>query len=198
LESGVIRLSRGEEDAVFPARALVVFGANPCPCGEYSPSDGGMNCTCGEQARRDYRRKIRGPIIDRIDITRHVEPVKRHELEGLFGNPEPSAAVAERVGLARERQGERYAGHPWRVNGHVPGPVLKRCWPLDKAPDRVLTQQLLDGKLTQRGAVRVHRLAWTVADLRGLTEPGVAEVDVALRLRRGDALPLSTVGRGPR
>lgn len=191
LESGLIRLSRGEEDAVFPARAIVVFGANPCPCGEFTPTDGGLKCTCDEQARRRYRRKIRGPIIDRIDITRHVEPIRSHELAGGLGEPESSAVVARRVARARERQQRRYAEHPWRVNGHVPGPVLKRSWPLTTAAGRQLTEQLLEGRLTQRGAVRVHRLAWTVADLRDVAQPDLAELDVALRLRRGDALPLA-------
>ena len=50
------------------------------------------------------------------------------------------------------------------------------------------TTELYGGRLTRRGATRVHRLAWTVADLRGVDRPGVAEVDVALRLRTGDPL----------
>lgn len=194
LESGLIRLSRGESDAVFPARPIVVFGANPCPCGEYSATGAG-DCSCEEAVRRRYRRKIRGPVVDRIDITRHVEPVRPHELHGIFGEPEPSAEVAVRVRAARERQHERYAGHPWRVNGHVPGPVLKRCWPLQERADAILTEHLLAGALTQRGAVRVHRLAWTVADLRGCDLPGEDELDVALRLRRGQPLALDTVTR---
>ncbi|HEX7738962.1 MAG TPA: YifB family Mg chelatase-like AAA ATPase, partial [Marmoricola sp.] len=107
LESGLIRLSRGEEDAIFPARAIVVFGANPCPCGEFSPNNRDHNCTCGEVARRTYRRKVRGPILDRIDITRHVEPIGPHELDDTFGAPESSAAVAARVARAREVQRDR-------------------------------------------------------------------------------------------
>jgi magnesium chelatase family protein len=49
------------------------------------------------------------------------------------------------------------------------------------------------GSLTRRGATRVHRLAWTVADLRGVEEPGMHEVDTALRLRSGEPLLLSTL-----
>jgi len=193
LESGLIRLSRGEEDAVFPARAIVVFGANPCPCGEFSPHNPDHRCMCGEVARRNYRRKIRGPILDRIDITRHVEPVSAHEMDDVFGTPESSSVVAERVARARTAQTARFAGYPWRLNAHVPGPVLKRTWPLTDAAVGRVHKHLLDGALTQRGSVRVQRLAWTVADLAGVEQPGPDELEVALRLRRGDPLASMTV-----
>jgi magnesium chelatase family protein len=54
---------------------------------------------------------------------------------------------------------------------------------------------MFGGRLTQRGAVRVHRIAWTLADLAGLEQPGLAEVDVAIRLRAGDPLMAATVAR---
>jgi len=195
LESGIIRLSRGESDAVYPARAIVVFGANPCPCGEYSPTNRDHKCECGEVVRRNYQRRIRGPILDRIDITRHVEPVRRHELDDAFGVPESSAIVAERVAQARDRQAHRFKGADWRLNGHVHGPALKRSYPLTDPAARTLQEELVRGRLTQRGAVRVHRLAWTLADLAGVDRPGPAELEVALRLRTGQPLELSTVTR---
>ncbi len=195
LESGVIRISRGEADAVYPARALVVFGANPCPCGEYSPTNRDHQCDCGELARRNYRRRVRGPILDRIDITRHVEPVRRHELTDAFAAPESSAVVGERVAQARDRQAQRFRDVEWRLNGHVPGPVLKRLYPLAGPATGALEEALVNGRLTQRGVVRVHRLCWTLADLAGLDRPGLPELTTALRLRRGLPLDLSTVTR---
>jgi len=195
LESGMIRISRGEADAVYPARALVVFGANPCPCGEYSPTNRDHRCECSQVARRTYQRRIRGPILDRIDITRHVEPVRRHELADAFGPPEPSAVVAERVARARDRQARRFQGADWRLNGHVHGPALKRSYPLAAPAARMLEEALINGQLTQRGVVRVHRLCWTLADLAGVDQPGLPELKVALSLRRGQPLEMSTVMR---
>ncbi len=55
---------------------MLVLAANPCPCGEYHPFARDNGCACGEVRRREYRRKLSGPIADRIDITRFVEPVK--------------------------------------------------------------------------------------------------------------------------
>jgi magnesium chelatase family protein len=76
LESGEISISRGEEDATYPARTMFVFACNPCRCGEYHPYSRDHKCSCGEVKRREYRRKISGPIADRIDITRFVEPIR--------------------------------------------------------------------------------------------------------------------------
>lgn len=194
LESGVISISRGEEDAVYPARSLVVLASNPCPCGEYHPFARTHRCSCEEIRRRAYRRKLTGPVMDRVDITRFVEPVAAQDQDDRFP-PESSAVVRDRVRVARARQRRRYAGHDWRLNGHVPGSALKELWPLTDAAARRLRTELLSGRLTQRGAVRVHRLAWSVADAAGVTRPGSQELEVALRLRAATPLDLATVTR---
>lgn len=195
LESGEVTIARGEDCATFPARCLVVLACNPCPCGGFHTAVTESRCTCTEVARRHYRRKLEGPVLDRIDITRHVQPVAAHEARDPFARPEPTAVVARRVALARRRQRERYAGTPWRTNSDVPGPVLRSRWPLPEPAERRLDEIVYEGCLTRRGATRVHRLAWTVADVRGLDQPGEAELDVALRLRTGEPLLLEQLDR---
>jgi magnesium chelatase family protein len=171
-----------------------VLAANPCPCGEYHPFRRENDCTCGEVRRREYRRKLSGPIADRIDISRFVEPVKPHELRDPLARPESSAEVLARVTAARDRQRARYAESPWRLNAHVPGPVLREAWPLEEAAGRRLDQEVYSGALTRRGATRAHRVSWSVADLRGLDRPGCDELEVALRLRRATPLDLDMIG----
>ena len=193
LESGEVTIARGEEAATFPARAMVVLACNPCPCGEYHPTDPGHHCTCSEVARREYRRKLTGPVIDRIDITRHVEAVRPHELHDPLAVAEPSEVIRDRVVRARDRQRERYAGTPWRLNSDVPGPSLRSTWPLSEVGARLVDTAVHTGRLTRRGATRVHRLAWTAADLRGVERPGEGEVDTALRLRTGAPLLVASL-----
>lgn len=193
LESGIITIARGDDEATFPAGGILVLAANPCPCGEFSPLTRDHRCTCPEVKRRDYRRKLSGPIADRIDITRYVAPARRHELADPLSTPEPSKAVLERVARARERQLERYQGTGWRLNAQVPGPALSDTWPLVAEATRLLDAEVYSAALTRRGATRVHRLAWTVADLRGADRPGPRELEVALRLRKGTPLELATV-----
>ena len=131
-----------------------------------------------------------GPIVDRIDIWRDVEPVSAEAAHDVFAPRVDSATVRARVERARQVQAHRYAGRSWSLNGAVPGPVLAREWPLVLEGQRLLDDRLRSGVLTRRGVTRVQRLAWTVADLREVDRPGPAEVGVALRLRTAE--PLST------
>ncbi len=196
LEAGEISISRGEEDALYPARAMFVFACNPCPCGRYHPYSRDHDCTCSETKRRDYRRKISGPIADRIDITRFVEPVGEQQQVLPFDRPESSAVIRQRVTAARARQRARYLGLPWRLNVHAPGPWLREHGALLEPAAMRLEAEVYAGRLTRRGAVRVHRVAWTVADLAGVDRPGLDELDVALRLRNAEPLELRSLRRG--
>ena len=192
LESGEITIARGDDEATYPAGGMLVLAANPCPCGDYSPTSRDHRCSCSEVRRREYRRKLSGPVADRIDISRFVGPLRPHE-RSAHETPESSAAVLERVIRARGRQRERYAAEGWRINAHVPGPALRARWPLTPEATKRLDSELYSAALTSRGATRVHRVAWTVADLGGADQPGLAELDVALRLRRGTPLELWTL-----
>ena len=121
LENGEVTINRGDEAATFPARTMVVIACNPCPCGDYHPGNRDNRCTCTELRRREYRKKLSGPVVDRIDIVRHVEPVKPHESRDPLARPEPTAAIRERVTAARSARQARYAGTDWRLNSDVPG-----------------------------------------------------------------------------
>jgi magnesium chelatase family protein len=195
LESGEVTIARGDETATFPARSLVVLAANPCPCGNYHPLRRDHACVCSEVARRGYRARISGPIADRIDITRHIEPVRPYEMSDPLARPESSAEIRSRVESARSRQAERYADVGWRLNGEAPGPVLTDRFPLEGKGATLLDTALYSGRITRRGAVRVHRVAWTLADLAGSPTPSVEDVEVALRLRLGEPLPDSALRR---
>ena len=103
--------------------------------------------------------------------------------------------MRERVAVARERQHARYAGREWRLNSQVPSAPLARDWPLPDAGRARVEKEVLAGRLSRRGAVRVHRLAWTVADLAGSDSPSVRDVDTAFRLRQGEPLVEAVVAR---
>jgi magnesium chelatase family protein len=194
LESGEVTIARGEESATFPARGIFVLAANPCPCGDFDPDPRLDHCTCSSARRMAYRSRFTGPVADRIDITRNLRPVSELDTtDDLAPTPESSATVRARVLLARERQQERYAGRSWRLNGQAPGPQLREEWPLTGAAAAVLEDSLRKGRVTRRGATRVHRMAWTITDLWGTERPGAQELDVALRLRMGESLRHETL-----
>jgi len=195
LESGEVTIARGEESATYPARSLVVLAANPCPCGNFHGLSGG-SCECSEVQRAHYRRKLTGPILDRVDIWMDVRPQSRRTGSSFRPEPESSADVRARVVEARLRQARRYRDCSWVLNASCPGPVLMERWPLDPAGQHLVDKELSDGKLTRRGLTRVQRLAWTVADCAGVGRPGEREAEIALALRSDDctrSLPASVV-----
>lgn len=199
LESGDITVARAEESVTLPARGMLVLACNPCPCGDWSAEMASNKCRCKAPQLRDYRHKLTGPLADRVDITRNVGPLRRDQHDP-FEVAETSADVRARVAAARARQLERYAGCSWRLNAHVPSPFLRDRWPLSEPGQRMVDHDLYDGKLSSRGAVRVQRLAWTLADLASVTSgrdvlPGVSQVSVALQLRKGEALSVRTTTR---
>jgi len=181
LESGAVELARARASARFPARFTLVLAANPCPCGR--PSTALSPCECPSTARRRYLARLSGPLLDRVDIRLVLGPVLRADLLSGEAGVEDSATVRARVAAARERQAHRYRGTPWRLNGEVPGAVLRKRWPLDRLLMRSAYAGVANGTLTARGLDRVLRLAWTLADLRGLTGPGAAELSTAQWLR---------------
>lgn len=195
LESGDVTIARQEESVTLPARGMVVLACNPCPCGRFTADAGTNRCNCRAPLLRDYRNKVTGPVADRVDIVRNLMPLSRADRGDRFTVPESSAAIRERVAAARSRQAERFAGESWGLNGHAPGPVLRERWPLPEPAQRMIDDEVYNGRLSRRGATRVHRLAWTVADLRRLDGPGVEEVAVALRLRTGEPLLIGMLER---
>ncbi len=202
LENGDITIARRDESVTLPAGAMLVLASNPCPCGNWTTSAASNRCTCAETVRRAYRARMSGPIIDRIDIVRHVRPVSPAS-QDPFQSVETSQDVRRRVAAVRDRQATRFEGRSWRLNAHIPSPRLKDTWPLSRAGQALLDAEMLRGRLSARGAVRVHRLAWTVADVRSVRSgtdvvPDTDEVQVALRLRKGHALDVAMVQRADR
>lgn len=195
LESGEVTIARGEESATYPARSLVVLAANPCPCGNFHGLSGG-SCECTEVQRTHYRRKLSGPVLDRVDIWMEVRPQGRRGGAAWGPVPESSADVRARVTEARQRQARRYRDRAWLLNSSCPGPALAEHWPLEPDGQRLIDAELAAGTLTRRGLTRVQRLAWTVADCAGVARPGVDEAAIALTLRSDDAcrsLPASVL-----
>jgi magnesium chelatase family protein len=183
LESGEVIVARSGVTARFPARFTLILAANPCPCGRAAAARSA--CTCTPMARRRYLARLSGPLLDRVDVKVEFLPVGRAELLSDRRFTEPSSVVAARVKQARDRSSERLRGTPWRVNAEIPGSELRRSYaplpgslaPLERAMDL--------GEISARGADRVIRLSWTLADLAGVPRPGAAEIGYALGLWLG-------------
>ena len=181
LEERAVTINRIHGALRLPASFLLVAAANPCPCGWLG--SGVRECTCGPGSVDRYRARMSGPLLDRIDLQVHVEPVTLAELRSP--NPtEPSSAMRERVSAARERQRARLA--PWGLgcNAEMPSSVVRAVCKLDAASETELAQ-LVDHQrlITARGVDRLIKTARTVADLLGqdAIDPGALREAAAFR-----------------
>ena len=106
---GRIVLHRTGGAVRYPARFQLVMATNPCPCGARRDTE----CACTPDARRRYRRRLSGPLLDRIDLRVPIDPVSRADLMADFGQAGTSAAVADRVRLARAAAGRGGPADGW-------------------------------------------------------------------------------------
>jgi magnesium chelatase family protein len=177
LEDGRVAIVRGQRTAVYPTRFMLVASTNPCPCG-YA---GTPRCRCTEADVARYRRRLSGPLLDRMDL---LVDVQRPAPEDFSAGPVCSSAPErERVVAARERQAARLAGTGATCNAHLDAALVRRHVTLDDRGASVLRRAYDRGTLSPRGHDRVLRVARTVADLDGAAAVGAEHLLEALGLR---------------
>jgi magnesium chelatase family protein len=155
-------VTRASGAVEYPARFTLVAAANPCPCG-YA-GDQGRSCVCSPTAIDAYRRRLSGPLLDRIDIRLDVPRLSERELLG-GAEGESSATVRARVEAARLRGERRLRGTGATCNAHVAGPQARELARLDARGVRLLARAVDALALTGRGFDRVLKVARTIADL---------------------------------
>jgi len=114
-----------------------------------------------------------------------LQPVARADILHNTTGGEPTTAVADRVAQARSRAARRYDNSPWRLNAQLPGAELRREYPVRPGALIWLDQAMQNGQVSARGADKVMRVAWTLADLAGKDQPGSDEVTGAIGLWLG-------------
>lgn len=179
LESGRVTITRSGGSVAYPARFTLVAATNPCPCGW--AGDARRSCRCTPGMIDTYRRRLSGPLLDRIDLQ---VSVRRVPLASLAGEPggESSAAVRERVLAARRRQLERQGC----LNAQLKPARLRLLTNLEPGSRSTLERWAEQKGLTARGFHRAWRVARTVADLEGVERIGDGHIFEALGYRLHD------------
>lgn len=167
LEEGKVTISRASGTLTFPCRCMLVAAMNPCPCGFYG--DNRRTCRCSPRQLENYRRRISGPLLDRIDIQVDVPWIEFKELASKEEG-ENSATVRARVQRARDIQAERYKEHGSLWNAHLPARLMRRYCQIDKESHDYLEQVMNQLNLSARAYDRILKLARTLADLNSSEE----------------------------
>ena len=162
LEDGKITVSRSGGTVTYPARFMLCASMNPCPCGNYGSSE--RACTCTPAEIRRYRRKISGPLLDRIDLQVEVDNVTYDDLSSREAS-ESSENVKERVNAARRIQRTRFEGTGLNTNAEMGEREIAAYCRLSREGDAILRDAFERMKLSARGRARTIKVARTIADL---------------------------------
>lgn len=159
MEDGIVQIARAEETLVFPARFTLVAAANPCPCGYLNDPQKECSCTPAQIAR--YRRKLSGPILDRIDIKIEVLRISFEKLTSE-NIEKPSQEIQKETEKARQIQEERGF-----LNSQMPLPEIKKHCKIDLESEDLLRQAMQRLNLSPRSYHKILKVARTIADLDG-------------------------------
>jgi magnesium chelatase family protein len=187
IEEGRVSIVRAGSIARFPSEFQLVMAANPCPCGNLGRK--GKACLCSVQELQRYRKKIGGPLLDRIDIRVAVEPTPPDSLLGPAG--ESASAIRARVENAIRIQFARYRDEAEQnglssamANSRLrPGQVERYCR-LDRPSVAAFQRAVRRLDLSSRACHSILKIARTIADLEGRAEIGEAQVLEAVQHRR--------------
>jgi len=178
IEEGQINVLRARHSITFPARFTLVAASNPCPCGNFGNPE--KRCNCTNSQIRMYRRKLSGPLMDRVDLFINVPQLKYEKLTAP-DEENCSAKIRERVERARKIQKERFSKD--KTNSEMEITQIKKYCQIDLTSQDLLRKYVDSGKLSARGYHRVLKVARTIADLENSEKILLIHLSEALSYR---------------
>ncbi|MFA6458855.1 MAG: YifB family Mg chelatase-like AAA ATPase [Candidatus Paceibacterota bacterium] len=163
LEDRMITISRARGVVTFPAQCIFIASMNPCPCGKGKD----RGCTCTEVMISNYRRKISGPILDRIDLWINVNKIDYETLALSSIDNESSDVVRGRVIAARSLCVERFAAAniPKSYNSEMSALDIEKCVMMEAEARTLLKISAQRFEFSGRAFHRIIKVAQTIADL---------------------------------
>lgn len=181
LEEGKINISRKDFKVTLPAVFTLICATNPCPCGYYN--DPQRECTCSPSQIAKYKRKLSGPLIDRIDLFINVPRIEFEKLTVPKTNQETKNAK-ERVKKARIIQSQRFKNEKILLNSQMQVPQIEKYCQIDESSKGILKNYVNSGKLSPRGFHKILKIARTLADLEENLKISTENVAEALMFRQ--------------
>ncbi|MBI3442639.1 MAG: YifB family Mg chelatase-like AAA ATPase [Candidatus Sungbacteria bacterium] len=179
LEERAITVARSQGTHVFPAQFMLIAAMNPCPCGNFGNPI--KDCACSPGSVIRYKKKISGPMLDRIDIHIDTPAVEYEKLEGAEG--EPSEKIRARIAAARTLQADRFQDLPITTNAEMGLREIKQFIRIKDALKPILRLAHERYQLSARAYHRVLKVSRTIADLAGSPDIEASHLTEALQYR---------------
>lgn len=185
LEDGIVTISRSAGTLQMPAKFRLIAAMNPCPCGNYG--DEKAACICSPPSILKYRKKVSGPLLDRIDIQVHVS---RETFESM---PHPSIRplslekIRETILEAQKIQEKRFKGVPVLTNAEISHKNIDTFCVLEPSAESLLQQAVSVKNLSMRAYHKIKKLSQTIADLERSEVIQSHHIAEALALRLNDS-----------
>lgn len=181
MEDAKIVISRAAGRIEFPASFMLVAAVNPCPCGFLGHPT--KECKCSLRSIEKYKRRLSGPILDRIDLHVEVPQVEVARLSEHKPTGGESVRVRGEVERARKVQLARFASAGIYTNAMMKNKHVKQYCGLNEECKQILGRAVEKWDLSARAYYRVIKVARTIADLGGSGEIKVEHLSEALQYR---------------
>jgi magnesium chelatase family protein len=162
MEQGQVTISRSMINVTFPADFMLVAALNPCPCGYLG--DPQRECRCSPRQVANYRNRISGPLLDRIDLHLEVPAVRYRELS-QDRSGDTSEQIKKRINAARKVQQKRFENTDVRSNAGMTPRLQKQNCAVDADGHRLLEMVVDQLGFSARAYSRILKVARTIADL---------------------------------
>lgn len=173
IEDGHITLSRLHQKARLPSNFILIVAMNPCPCGYYKSNV--KACSCGISSIEKYRRKISGPVMDRIDMWIEVNNISYEEYNTASFSPidvkknkhliQELNKIKTDVDCARGKQLSRQGTQS--LNSKISANQISSFCSLSPKSQEIISRAMEILKLSVRSLHSTLKVARTIADLEG-------------------------------
>ena len=154
------------------------------PCGFYG--DIKRQCRCSPRQIEQYRQRISGPLLDRIDIHCEVPLVDFRELSQTSATGEKSETIRARVIEARRIQNERFRKSANATNASMNPRQMKLHCQINSEASGYLEHAMEEMNFSARAHDRILKVARTLADLAGSADIRPSDILEAIQYRSLD------------
>lgn len=184
LESKNVILNKGGSIYKYPADFMLVTASNPCKCGYYG--DPRKECSCSQKELMNYRTKLSGPIMTRIDIHIDLASPLYSDLSVNKGTTshEMRKTIAETREFQRKRMKLASMGKAEFSNGDIPDGLISELCLMDSEGEALLTGAYEKMKMEPRSLIKTKKIARTIADIERSPVIRSHHIAEALQYRR--------------